>query len=304
MSESTDLSKASRGHLWYLAIRPKTLPAAVAPIMVGVAAAFVEGHFFFLASLACLVGAMLLQIAVNLANDYFDAKNSIDSEERLGPTRVTQSGLIPAGQVKWAMILCLFLASLVFCYLSYLGGVPIICIGVASVLGALGYSGGPFPLASNGLGELFVFIFFGLVAVCGTYFIIAGTLTPLAVVAAIPPGLLITAIMVVNNFRDIDTDAKAGKRTLAVMLGRENTIKEYRALLAVSYLIPVLMCIAGLSGVFVLFPLLSLPMAYRMWQEIATTVGSPLNLTLAKTAKLSLLYSLAFSVGMALETMV
>lgn len=304
MSENLELSNASKGHLWYLAIRPKTLPAAVAPILVGTAAAFVEGHFHFLAAIACLVGATLLQIAVNLANDYFDAKNSIDSEERLGPTRVTQSGLIPAGQVKWAMIFSLVLASLVFCYLSYLGGVPIICVGVASVLGALGYSGGPYPLASNGLGELFVFIFFGLVAVCGTYFIIAGNLTGLALVVSIPPGLLITAIMVVNNFRDIDTDTKAGKKTLAVMLGRNKTIKEYRLLLAFSYIVPVVMCLTGMSGIFILIPLLSLPLAYKMWNEIGSTIGSALNLTLAKTAKLSLLYSLGFSVGMALETMV
>lgn len=304
MSETVELRNASRGHLWYLAIRPKTLPAAIAPVLVGAAAAFVEGHFHFLAAIACFVGATLLQIAVNLANDYFDAKNSIDSEQRLGPTRVTQSGLIPAGQVKWAMIFSLFLASLVFCYLSYLGGIPIVCVGIASVLGALGYSGGPFPLASNGLGELFVFIFFGLVAVCGTYFIIAGNLTIFAVVASVPPGLLITAIMVVNNYRDIDTDAQAGKRTLAVMLGRENTIKEYRLLLVGAYLVPVLMCLTGMSGFVILLPLISLPMAYQMWKEIATTVGSPLNLTLAKTAKLSLLYSLAFSVGMAFETMV
>lgn len=303
MSDAAQLSNASKSHLWYLAIRPKTLPAAVAPVLVGAAAAFVEGHFHILAALACLLGATLLQIAVNLANDYFDAKNSIDSEERLGPTRVTQSGLIPAGQVKWAMIFSLVLASFVFCYLSYLGGIPIICVGVASVLGALGYSGGPYPLASNGLGELFVFIFFGLVAVCGTYFIIAGTLSPLAVVVSIPPGLLITAIMVVNNFRDIDTDQKAGKRTLAVMLGRENTIKEYRLLLLFSYVVPVLMFLGGMGSLFILFPLLSLPMAYRMWQEIGTTIGSDLNLTLAKTAKLSLMYSLAFSVGMGLETL-
>ncbi|MGL1932798.1 MAG: 1,4-dihydroxy-2-naphthoate polyprenyltransferase [Desulfotalea sp.] len=293
-----DLNKCSKLQLWVLAARPKTLPAAVAPILVGVAAAFVVGKAQVFAALACFLGAMLLQIAVNLANDYFDAKNKIDSEERLGPTRVTQSGLIPAGQVKLAMIFCLVAASLVFCYLSYLGGLPIVFVGIASVLGALGYSGGPFPLASNGLGELFVFIFFGLIAVCGTFFIIVGELVPIAVIVSVPPGLLITAIMVINNLRDIDTDTKAGKRTLAVMLGRTNTILEYRILLASSYGVVLLMWVFDTDGYYVLLPLLTLPLARRLWHDVEQCAGRELNDTLADTAKLSLLFSIAFSVGL------
>ena len=292
----------SKLQLWVLATRPKTLPAAVAPILVGTAMAFADGFFSILAALACLVGATLLQIAVNLANDYFDAKNNIDSEERLGPVRVTQSGLIPARQVKFAMILCLIAASLVFCYLSYIAGLPIVLVGIASVLGALGYSGGPYPLASNGLGELFVFIFFGLVAVCGTYFIQAGALSWFAVMVSFPPGLLITAIMVINNLRDIVTDTKAGKRTLAVMLGRSGTVLEYRLLLIFSYLIPVVMLVAGVRTWYILLPLLSLPLGIKLWKEVDSCVGSELNNTLAKTAKLSLMYSLAFAIGLIVGT--
>lgn len=283
---------------WLLAIRPKTLPAAVGPVLVGSGVAFSDGAFSLFPAVACLLGAMLLQIGVNLANDYFDYKNSIDSEERLGPVRVTQSGLIAPSVVKMGMIISLALASLVFIYLAFVGGPVIVVIGIASVLAALGYSGGPFPLASNGLGELFVFIFFGLVAVGGTYYIQAGQLTWLAVAAAVPPGLLITAIMVVNNLRDIDTDRKAGKRSLAVILGRSRTVIGYKLLLLLSYLVPGALYIGGLCSVVVLLPLLTLPMAMGLARRIPGEAGRSLNELLAATARLSLLHSLFFSVGL------
>lgn len=283
---------------WLLAVRPKTLPAAVGPVVVGSGVALGEGHFSLLPALACLLGAMLLQIGVNLANDYFDYKNNIDSEERLGPVRVTQSGLIAPAVVKMGMIISLALASLVFLYLSFIGGPVIAVIGIGSVLAALGYSGGPFPLASNGLGELFVFIFFGLVAVGGTYFVQAGQLTWLAMAAAVPPGLLITAIMVVNNLRDIDTDRKAGKRSLAVILGRKGTIIEYKLLLLLSYLVPGALYISGHSSAVMLLPFFTLPMALGLVRKIDNESGRSLNTILAATAKLSLLYSLLFSVGL------
>jgi 1,4-dihydroxy-2-naphthoate octaprenyltransferase len=283
---------------WLLAIRPKTLPAAVGPVLVGSGVAFSDGAFSLLPAVACLLGAMLLQIGVNLANDYFDYKNSIDSEERLGPVRVTQSGLIAPSVVKMGMIISLALASLVFIYLAFVGGPVIVVIGIASVLAALGYSGGPFPLASNGLGELFVFIFFGLVAVGGTYYIQAGQLTWLAVAAAVPPGLLITAIMVVNNLRDIDTDRKAGKRSLAVILGRSRTVIGYKLLLLLSYLVPGALYIGGLCSAVVLLPLLTLPMAMGLARRIPGEAGRSLNELLAATARLSLLHSLFFSVGL------
>jgi 1,4-dihydroxy-2-naphthoate octaprenyltransferase len=289
---------SSKIGLWLLAIRPKTLPAAVGPVAVGSAVAFRDEFFSIIPAFCCLLGAMLLQIGVNLANDYFDFKNNIDSEERLGPVRVTQSGLIPPAEVKRGMIVCLFLAALVFFYLAVLGGWPIVLIGAASVLAALAYSGGPYPLASNGLGEIFVFIFFGLVAVGGTYYIQAGQLTWVAMLAAVPPGLLITAIMVVNNLRDIDTDRKAGKNTLAVILGRKRTIIIYKLLLLLSYLVPPLMMLSGVAEIYILLPLFSLPMAWLLARKIAKEKGTLLNELLAGTARLSLVYCLLFAVGL------
>lgn len=291
----------SKTKLWLLAIRPKTLPAAVGPVAVGSAVAFSHEVFAPLSALGCLLGATLLQVGVNLANDYFDFKNNIDSEERLGPLRVTQSGLIPPSEVKRGMILTLMLATFVFLYLAIVGGLPIVIIGVASVLAALAYSGGPYPLASNGLGELFVFIFFGLVAVGGTYFIQAGQMHLLVMVASLPPGLLITAIMVVNNLRDIDTDRKAGKNTLAVILGRTKTIMEYKTLIVLSYVIPLAMFASGSARMSIFFPLLSFPMALKLVKEVDRMTGQSLNVLLASTAQLSLFYSLLFSLGLILS---
>ncbi|MFT5702299.1 MAG: 1,4-dihydroxy-2-naphthoate octaprenyltransferase [Desulforhopalus sp.] len=288
----------SRFQLWWLAIRPKTLPAAVGPVAVGTAVALADDHFLVLPALGCFLGAMLLQIGVNLANDYFDFKNNIDSDERQGPVRVTQSGLIAPEEVKRGMIICLVLAALVFTYLGVVGGLPIILVGIFSVLAALAYSGGPFPIASNGLGEIFVFIFFGLVAVGGTYYIQAKDLTTVAVLAAIPPGLLITAIMVVNNLRDIDTDKKAGKRTLAVMLGRYRTIIEYKILIIASYVVPVCMLVFGMADGFILLPITTLPMARSLMLKVECDLGTNLNELLASTARLSLMYCLMFSFGL------
>lgn len=204
---------------WILAARPRTIPASVAPVAVGTAAAYHDGALAVLPALAALAVSMLLQVGVNLANDYFDYAGGIDSPDRLGPTRVTQSGLIEPGRVKAGMACVFCLAALMGLYLVFVGGVPILLAGIASIAAALAYSGGPYPLASHGLGDLFVFIFFGLVAVGGTYYVQALSLTPMALLVAVPPGLLITAILVVNNLRDIHTDRRSGKRTLAVILG-------------------------------------------------------------------------------------
>ena len=220
MPRSTDTpAPVTRGRAWLLAARPKTLPAAIAPVVVGAAAALGEHSFAPLPALAALAGALLLQIGVNLANDYFDFGRGIDTPDRKGPVRVTQAGLIPPGQVRFGMIATFVAAALVGVYLVVRGGTPILVVGVASILSALAYSGGPWPLASHGVADLFVFVFFGPVAVCGTYFVQAGSVSGTAAAASLAPGLLITAILVVNNLRDIETDAGAGKRTLAVRLG-------------------------------------------------------------------------------------
>jgi len=284
-----------------MAIRPKTLPAAIAPVAVGAAVAFSDGQFVLLSAGCCLLAALLLQIGVNLANDYFDCRNNIDTGERLGPVRVTQSGLLSSLAVKRGMISCLALAGLVFLFLARIAGPPalaVVAIGAVSVLAALAYSGGPFPLASNGLGEVFVFLFFGLAAVGGTYYIQAGWVTWPVMLAAVPPGLLITAIMVVNNLRDIETDRRAGKKTLAVILGRERTLVGYKLLLVSSYLVPPVLLVTGIAGIYILLPLLTLPQAWLLAKRVAQERGTQLNARLAGTAGLSLIYSLLFAAGL------
>lgn len=301
----TQTASISPWQAWMLAARPKTLPAAVSPVLVGTALAVRDGAFRPLPALAAMLGALLLQIGVNLANDYFDYVRGIDTHERKGPARVTQSGLIPPARVRLAMILIFALATLIGVYLILAGGAPILAIGVASILSALAYSGGPFPLASHGLGDLFVFIFFGLCAVGGTYWVQAKMFSPLIILAAVPMGLLITAILVVNNYRDIDSDRKAGKRTLAVMLGRRGARIEYVLLLAVSYLAPLLLWLGYDLSPIVLLPLVSLPLALPLIRTLfSTTEGPILNKTLAGTARLALVYSILFSIGLFLPVLI
>lgn len=287
---------------WMLAARPKTLPAAMAPVLVGAALAIHDDTFALLPALAALLGALLLQIGSNFANDYFDFFKGADTAERLGPVRATAGGLLSPGQMRWGMVTVFGLAALVGLYLIAIGGWPILAVGVASILAAILYTGGPFPFGYYGLGDLFVFIFFGLVAVCGTYYVQALALPPSVVLAAVPTGLLITAILVVNNLRDIETDARAGKRTLAVMLGRAGTRREYGLLLGVAYLLPLLLWLAYDYSLYVLISWLTLPLAYRLLRAIfSRTDGPGLNAALADTARLSLLFSLLLAVGIVLS---
>jgi len=296
--EAQEISKTSA---WILAIRPRTLPAAVAPVMVGAAMAFADHGFKFFPALAALTGALLLQIGVNLANDYFDYVKGVDTSDRLGPVRVTQSGLISPDQVRAGMILVFILAVGVGGYLVAVGGWPILLVGCAAIIAALSYSGGPYPLASHGLGDLFVFIFFGLVAVCWTYYVQIHQLTPATVLMAVPLGLLITAILVVNNLRDINTDRKAGKNTLAVILGEQGARTEYILLIVVAYLLPLVFWLAGLLPAGVLLPLVSLPLAISWICIIMKSEGPVLNQALAGTAKTTLIYSLLLSIGIILS---
>ncbi len=301
MQPSPDtLPGISRRSAWLLAARPKTLPAAIAPVVVGAAAALGDGAFAALPALAALAGALLLQVGVNLANDYFDFRRGIDSPERKGPLRVTQAGLIPPGQVRRGMIAAFAAAALVGIYLVVRGGTPILAVGIASILCALAYSGGPWPLASHGVADIFVFVFFGPVAVCGTYFVQTGSVSRVAASASVAPGLLITAILVVNNLRDLATDARAGKRTLAVRLGVRGTLAEYLLLLTLPFLVPPLFLAAGARGPLVLLPLLSLPQAIPLARTLATRNedGPAMNAALAGTARLSLWFCLLFAVGL------
>ena len=213
----------TRVQIWILAARPKTLTAAAAPVLLGTGMAVGAGSFSPLPALAALVGALLIQVGTNLANDYYDHIRGGDTEARVGPTRVTQAGLISPTTVRNATYLVLGLALLLGIYLVWVGGVPILVLGLASLICAVAYTGGPYPLAYHGLGDLFVFVFFGLVAVGGTYWVQALSFGPQVLLAGAGMGALNTAILVVNNLRDLETDAAAGKRTLAVWLGHSGS---------------------------------------------------------------------------------
>jgi 1,4-dihydroxy-2-naphthoate octaprenyltransferase len=275
-----------------LASRPKTLPAAVAPVVVGTAVAVAEGGFVVSAALAALAVALLLQIAANLANDVFDFRRGADTAARLGPVRVTQSGLIPPGRVLAATGLVLGAAALAGLYLVLRGGWPIALLGLLALLSAVTYTGGPAPLGYLGLGDVFVFFFFGLVAVAGTAYVQTGRLTSLALVAALPVGCLATAILVVNNLRDVETDRAAGKRTLAVRLGADRTRLEYALLLAVSYLTMPIGWALGLFSGWWWLPWLSLPLALSVARRVGRTTGTALNPLLGATARLELVFAL------------
>lgn len=300
--------------VWILAARPHTLPAAGAGVAVGLGAALATGAPFRPdTALACLAVALLLQVLANFANDLSDFRRGADTAARQGPTRVAAAGFVTERQLEVAIAITIALAGLVGLYLAWVGGPILLVIGVLAVVAALAYTGGPFPYGYKALGEVFVFLFFGLVAVAGTAYLQTLTFDPLYVVAAIPPGALITAILVVNNLRDIPTDIVAGKRTLAVVLGERRTKGEFGTLLGVAYVVPFLLFAAWLlagegpaGGVSlalpaVLLPLLTLPAATPLLRTVRSFgERRELNLVLKGTAELSLRFGALFAVGLAL----
>jgi 1,4-dihydroxy-2-naphthoate octaprenyltransferase len=286
---------------WVLAARPKTLTAAAAPVLVGTGLAAHLAQVALLPALAALTGALLIQIGTNLANDYYDFVRGGDTEDRIGPVRVTQAGLLEPEVVKRGMVVVLGLAMLVGVYLVVVGGWPILVIGLASVACAVLYTGGPYPLAYHGLGEPFVFVFFGLVAVGGTYYVQALAWPPDALLAGAALGSLSTALLVVNNLRDIETDAKAGKRTLAVRLGPQRTKAEYVALLMVA-------AVAPAGGVTVMgWPpaaMAALLVAPLCWSPLRTVLAyrDPRELipALGATARVTAIYGVLLTLGLGL----
>jgi len=295
-------AQGSKVRAWLLAMRPRTLPAAVGPVLAGLGVAIGEGVFVALPALGALAVALLLQVASNLANDLFDFRSGADSaEERLGPPRAAALGLLSERELMAGMAVVVGLAGLVGLYLVSVGGWPILLLGTLAIASAFAYTAGPWPYGYHGLGEVFVFLFFGPVAVAGTTYLQTGALEPLALAAAIPVGALITAILVVNNLRDIDADRRVGKRTLAVRLGVRGTVAEFALLLGAAYLVPLLLLLVGPAEPAVLLPLLSAPLAIGLWREVRAG-GDPrrLNGTLAGTARLSLLFSLLLGLGLAL----
>jgi 1,4-dihydroxy-2-naphthoate octaprenyltransferase len=281
-----------------LACRPPTLTAAVSPVLVGIACAIAEHRFRAGPALAALVGAMLLQIGANLANDVFDYEKGADTAERLGPLRAAQAGLLTPQALRRAMVFVFAAALGVGVYLTTVAGPVIVAIGLASIASAILYTGGPFPLGYNGLGDVFVLVFFGFVAVWGTAFVEMGRVPALAVWASIPVGALATCILVVNNVRDCETDVKARKRTLVVRFGRAFGLYEYVVLVAAAYLVPVVLLALRSRSFTVLLPLVTLPVAVRLTRSLFRDSGRPLNATLVGTARLLFLHSLLFALGL------
>jgi len=284
---------------WILAARPRTLTAAAAPVLVGTGLAAHDGVMAVGPALAALIGASLLQVGANFANAVFDFERGADNADRLGPQRATQQGWISAAQMKRAMWLAFAGAMLVGLYLTYVAGWPVLALGLLSIAAAYLYTGGPKPYGYLGLGDLAVFVFFGPGAVAGTYYVQALDVSPLAWFASVPIGALATAILVVNNLRDIETDARAGKHTLAVRIGDGPTRTYYLLLLAVAYLVPLFLWLRGLSGPWVLLAWLSLPLALQVAQRMRHEGGLALNGCLVLTARLEVVFGLLFALGLA-----
>jgi len=285
---------------WWLASRPKTLPAAAAGVIVGTVLAWDDGGFAFGPALAALGVALLLQIASNLANDVYDDERGADTADRLGPVRVTQAGLLSRDQVKGGLKVVLALALAIGVYLTFVRGPMVPVIGIAAILAAVAYTGGPYPLGYHGLGEVFVFAFFGLAAVVGTYWLQTGTTSGPAWLMATAIGAVITAIIVVNNLRDIEQDRAVDKRTVAVRIGVRATTIEYAALMALPYVLLTIVVLSGTLPLATLLAWLSLPLALRATRRVFGQTGRSLNVALAETGQTALLYSVLFAVGIVL----
>ena len=285
-------------HKWIIAIRLKTLPAAISPVLLGSSLSYKYGYFSSLIFFMTLFAAILIQIGTNFANDVYDFEKGTDRDDRLGPVRATQAGLISPKKMKFSMLGTFSIAILVGCYLAWIGGLPIVFIGIASIIAGIAYTGGPYPLGYNGFGELFVFLFFGIIAVPGTYFLQAGTFTYLSIWLGSCMGMLSAAILVVNNIRDIDTDKVTGKKTLAVYFGILFSYIEFIILIIGPYLILLyLMINKNLdSSIYIVF--FSLPIGLKLIFELITNTGIKLNTVLSSTAKLLFIFSLLCSIGL------
>jgi 1,4-dihydroxy-2-naphthoate octaprenyltransferase len=289
--------------IWWLAIRPRTLPAAISGVLVGTALAVHDHVFRFPQFVAALFIALLLQIGSNLANDVFDFERGADTGTRQGPQRVTQSGLLAPAQVKRGMMLVFALAGLLGLFLAITVSWWVIPVGMAAILAAVAYTAGPFPLGYHGLGELFVLLFFGFASVVGTYSIQAGAPSPAAWWMSLPIGLIIVGILVVNNYRDLADDRLAGKHTLSALFGARFSRIEYSVCILLPYLLIVLYAALGIVSWSTLLTWLSLPSAILTVRMVYTQVGMRLNRVLANTGKLALIFSLLFLLPALLQTL-
>jgi 1,4-dihydroxy-2-naphthoate octaprenyltransferase len=288
--------------IWIMAARPKTLPLGIAPVLVGTALAGYLHIFHPLRFVAALLGSVFIQVGANLSNDYSDAHRGADTEDRLGPVRVTAGGLVPPRQVLIATYVTFGLAVLCGVYLIAVAGWQLLLIGVASIIAGVLYTGGPRPYGYEGLGEVFVFLFFGIAAVAGSYFAQVRDFSWESLVLSAPIGLIAAAVLVVNNTRDIDTDRRANKRTLAVRIGRERSRRTYAAMVLIAYPIALIPWLFGPLTGWLLLPFLTLPLAAGVIRIVSTHSDGPsLNRALAKTGQLQLGFCVLLSVGLLLS---
>jgi 1,4-dihydroxy-2-naphthoate octaprenyltransferase len=280
------------------AARPQTLPAGLVPVLVGTAVAHRSAHADLAVALVALTSALFIQIGANYANDVFDAEKGADGPDRVGPTRAVAAGLVSARAMRNAMWAAFGVATALGAILVVLAGWPVLVIGIASILAAIAYTGGPYPLGYHGLGDVFVMIFFGLVAVVGTVFVESREVSALAWLASVPIGALSTAILVVNNVRDRHTDARVGKRTLAVRLGKRGGLAEQAVLFVGAYACAIATAVL-LRSPWPLLPLVTVPLAVSLWRALRDREGAPLNATLAGTARLLLAFGVLYAIGIA-----
>jgi 1,4-dihydroxy-2-naphthoate polyprenyltransferase len=298
MTESLAARPLTKRQAWLIGIRPASLSASIVPVLVGTAAAQQRHLHRPLAFAAALLAAMLIQIGTNFANDVFDFRSGADNEARMGPRRLIMSGAISPREAATAAAATFAVAALLGIYLITVGGLPILVVGVLSILSGLIYTGGPWPVGYHGLGDIFAFTFFGVVGVVFSAYLQTLSITTTAVLASLPVGFLITAILVVNNLRDLETDRRVGKLTLATRIGARATRFEYVGLVVAAYLVPpVIWLVTGRDGLFWL-TLLSLPLAMRGVRGMAVLDGPALNLMLKVTGQLNLAFGLLFALGL------
>jgi len=285
---------------WILAARPKTLPAAISPVILGTALSYHDGIFHSFILLMTLLAAVLIQIGANFANDVYDFQKGTDRDDRLGPKRATQSGLITPEKMKQAMWRIFALAIFVGFYLAWMGGWPIVFIGLASIAAGIAYTGGPYPLGYHGWGDVFVFIFFGLIAVPGSYYLQTGIITSTSLWLGAALGMLSTAILVVNNIRDMETDIVTGKKTLAVRWGKSFSHIEFSILVIIPFIIPLCMWWNTRYNMSLLITLFALPIAVHLIIQLISKTGRELNKVLAGTARFLFIFTILFSLGLIL----
>ena len=296
----TKIKPPSKIQNWLIASRPKTLLASIVPVMVGSALAINENKFVIVYSVIAVLCSILIQIGTNFVNDLYDFLKGADNEKRKGPLRVLANGFISVNEMKVGSVLVFLTSFLMGLYLVYVGGIVVLIIGVLSIIAGIAYTAGPYPLAYNGLGDMFVFAFFGLVGTMGTYYVQTHEFTSLSFLVSIPVGALITNILVVNNYRDIEEDRSANKNTLAVIFGKTFTRSQYILLLIASFIIPIVLFINYHFSYWIFLPCLTLPFGINLIKMLFTLEGTELNKALELSAKFSALFGTLFSIGLIL----